>query len=118
VAGVAEIQLTALRLDEITRREVSRYVATSEEYRFYPVLDDEHQTYAVLIVPQASDERPAWAFVMARVVGEYVVIEEDGPADKPLVEALIHNGGVPREKIVLAYAGETLPETTALPPSA
>jgi hypothetical protein len=44
--------------------------------------------------------------VMAQVVGEKAVIIED-VTDKPLVEALIA-GGIPREKIVLAYQGEKL----------
>jgi hypothetical protein len=42
-------------------------------------------------------------------VGDYVVIEEDS-TDKPLVDALMVNGDVPREKIVLAYRGEVLPD--------
>ena len=46
---------------------------------------------------------------MARVVGDYVVIEEDS-TDKPLVDALMMNGDVQREKIILAYQGEALPD--------
>jgi hypothetical protein len=42
-----------------------------------------------------------------------VVIDEDTSVDKPLYEALMTNGGVPREKIILAYRGETLPEESA-----
>ncbi|MEP7292808.1 MAG: element excision factor XisI family protein, partial [Chloroflexota bacterium] len=75
----------------------------------FPVLDDHNQTYAVLYVNDKYQDRPAWVVVMARVVGDYVVIDED-TTDKPLVDALMINGGIPREQIVLAYAGETLPE--------
>jgi hypothetical protein len=46
---------------------------------------------------------------MAKVVDDKVIILED-TTDKPLYEALMVNGGIPRERIILAYKGETLPE--------
>jgi hypothetical protein len=55
--------------------------------------------------------RKAYIVVLARMVGDHVVIEEDR-TDKPLVDALMINGGVPREKIILVYNGEKLPEGT------
>jgi hypothetical protein len=51
---------------------------------------------------------PARADVLAQVVGDKVIILEDR-TDKPLYEALMINGGIPREQIILAYAGESLP---------
>ncbi|MBI5667232.1 MAG: XisI protein [Chloroflexi bacterium] len=99
-------------LAEITRREVARYVGYSPVARLFPVLDDTHQTYAVIIIENDPALRPASAVVMARVVGDKVVIEEE-TTDKPLYEALMVNGGIPREQIVLAYAGESLPDETA-----
>jgi hypothetical protein len=98
-----------LSLAEITRREVSRYAVDSDDVQLYSVLDDKHKTYAVNVVPTNEQERPAWVAVMARVVGDYVVIDEDR-TDKPLVDALMANGDVPREKIILAYQGEALPD--------
>jgi hypothetical protein len=106
---LAEIQLNETALKEITRLEVSRYVATSLTDVFYPVLDDTNKIYAVVIVPGNAEHRPAWAFVLARIVDSYIVIDEDGPPDKTLAEALMVNGGLPREKIILAYKGETIP---------
>jgi hypothetical protein len=47
--------------------------------------------------------------LMARVLGDYIVIEEDTALDKPLYEALIANHDFPREKIILAYKGEKFP---------
>jgi hypothetical protein len=41
---------------------------------------------------------------MARVVGETVLIDED-ITDRPLWEELVR-AGIPRERIVLLYAGE------------
>lgn len=99
-------------LAEITRREVARYAGYSPMARLFPVLDDTHQTYVVIIIENDPALRPASAVVMARVVGDKVVIEED-TTDKPLYEALMVNGNVPREQIILAYAGETLPDEAA-----
>ena len=99
-----------LGLPEITRREVNLYAGHTHGAKIYPVLDDTNKTYAVVIVPEDENERPAYVAVMARVVGDYIIIDEDGTLDKPLVNALMHNAGVPREQIVLAYQGETMPE--------
>ena len=102
-------QITTEALAEITRREVSLYAATSDTATFYPVLDDEHRTYAVVVVEHFRRNSPAWVFVMARVVGDKVIIEEDTTLEKHLVDALVHNGGIPRENIILAYKGELAP---------
>jgi hypothetical protein len=108
---VNEVKSSELQLTQIVRREVERYAAISDTDRFYPLLDDEHQHYAVNIVPGNNEDRPAWAVVMAKVVDDKVVILED-TTDKPLYEALMVNGGIPREHIILAYKGETLPDNT------
>lgn len=75
--------------------------------------DQQHlRRLASALALEAIDQnqvRIAWAVVLARVVGDYVVIDQD-TTDKPLVDALMINGGIPRERIILACAGETLPE--------
>lgn len=97
-------------LVDVTRREVARYAGYSPLAHLFPVLDDERQTYAVIIIEDDPQARPAYAVVMARVVNDNIIIEEDRSFDKPLHEALMVNGGIPREQIILAYAGETVPE--------
>lgn len=97
-----------IELADITRREVLGYVGTSDTDSLYPVLDDLHQRYAVVLVPGNSSERPAWVIIMAEIVGDFVVIVED-ITDKPLVDALIRNGGIPRDRIILAYKGDKIP---------
>jgi hypothetical protein len=96
----------------IVRREVDRYAVDVPGCKLYAVLDDLNQTYGVICVPDNSADRPAWIVMLTHIVDDYVVIDED-TTDKPLVDALMINGGIPREKIILAYAGETLPEHTA-----
>ena len=107
MAGIVKEKMAVETLAEITRREVERYVGYSPEAECYPILDDVHRTYTVVMIPHWPRKYPAGMIVMARVVDDQVIIEEE-TTDKPLVEALMVNGNVPREQIVLAYAGETL----------
>jgi hypothetical protein len=98
------------RLTEVVREEVTKYVAGGRGANIilFPLLDDKHQTYAVNAVDYPTREEVALVVVLARVVGDKVVIEED-TTDKKLVDALLQRG-IPREKIVLAYAGEPIPD--------
>lgn len=109
MVGIAKEHFSVAQLVEITRREVAGYVGFSPFAKFYPLLDDENRTYAVVIVEKENDKRLVDIVIMARVVGDQVIIEEE-TTDKPLVDALMVNGNVPREQIVLAYAGEAVPE--------
>lgn len=47
--------------------------------------------------------------LIVQVLGDKVIIEEDKNS-KMLLDALLQ-AGVPREQIILAYAGEPVPET-------
>ncbi len=71
----------------------------------YAVSDAGRQTYTVVVVPDHPRKFKSGVAVMARVVGDTVVIDED-ITDRPLWEELVR-AGIPREKIVLAYIGET-----------
>ena len=99
------------RIDELTtivQREVEDY--TSGGYwqaSAYPVSDTVRQIYTAVVVPDRPRPFPARVAVMARVVGDIVIIDED-ITDRPLVNELIR-AGIPREKIVLLYAGEQVP---------
>jgi hypothetical protein len=96
-------------LADIVQHEVELYdEGDSFKAQTFALSDMQRQVYAVVVVPDLPRPFPARVIVMARVVGDYVVIDED-TTDKPLVEALMINGGIPREQIILAYAGETLP---------
>jgi hypothetical protein len=99
-------------LAEITRREVDMYSGPSHQADLYSVLDDENQRYAVVVVAQLDGKRTVWVMMMAHVADDYIVIDEDTTLEKHLVDALMVNGDVPRDKIILAYKGETLPTQT------
>lgn len=103
---IAKEKLDEATLMRLTRQEVLMYAGYSPVAKLYPVLDDENRTYVVIIIDEDPDARPAYAVVMARVIGDKVIIDEDR-TDKPLYQALMHNVGIPREQIILAYAGES-----------
>jgi hypothetical protein len=95
---------------DIVQREVELYnEGTSYKAQTFAISDRVRQTYAVVVVPDLPRPFPGRIVVMARIVGDIIVIDED-TTDEPLVDALMINGGIPREQIILAYEGESLPE--------
>jgi hypothetical protein len=96
------------KLVEITRQEVEKYAGVSDEATAYPILDNEHQIYAVNAIRNEPGKDHAWLIVQARVVEDKVIVDEDNVLDKNLVYALIQ-ARIPREQIVLAYTGEKIP---------
>jgi hypothetical protein len=98
------------RLKETLREEVIKYAAGGRGANaiLFPVLDDAAQTYTVIAVDYPIREEIALVVVLARIVGDQVVIEED-TTDKKLVDALLQRG-IPRGQIVLAYADEPIPD--------
>jgi hypothetical protein len=98
------------QLSDIVREEVEKYAGGGRGANIilFPILDDERQVYTVNAVDYPVREMGAGVVVMARVTGDKVVIEEDN-TDKCLLDALIQRG-IPREKIVLAYVGESIPD--------
>lgn len=103
MAGLSETELL-----EITRREVEKYAGVSDEATAYPILDDKRQTYAVTAIRNEPGQDYAWIVVQARVVEGHVIVDEDNVLDKNLIYALLQ-AGVPREQVVLAYKGESVP---------
>jgi hypothetical protein len=111
MADIIHEQLDTETLAEIVRREVEAYAGAGIRGEGMTVSDDTRHRYAVIAVLEQRDQNPLWAVVMAQIIGEHVIVLEDR-TDKPLVDALMVNGGIARDKIVLAYAGETLPAPT------
>ena len=98
------------RITQIVREEVQKYAGQGRgaNILLFPILDDEHKTYAVNAVDYPKRRTLAGVVVLARIVDDKVVIEEDA-ADKKLVDALIQRG-ISRDQIVLAYADEIIPD--------
>jgi XisI protein len=96
---------------EIVQREVGKYNQNVEDYKAegYFLEDNEKKAYAIMIVPDfdhPKNKKPH-LMMMARIVDNHILIHAD-TTDRPLYEALLRCG-IPREQIVLVYAGETIP---------
>lgn len=96
-------------LTDVVRHEVDQYAGESLNAEIYPIYDELRQTYTVISIGHNRISEPAHPVVMTRIAGDYVVIEVDN-TNKPLVEAL-EDRGVPRQQVILAYAGEKAPAT-------
>jgi hypothetical protein len=97
-------------LKQTLREEVEKYAAGGRgaNILLFAIADDERGIYAVNAVDYPQRDDVAGVVVLARLVDGVIVVEED-MADKKLVDALTARG-VPRDKIVLAYAGDPLPD--------
>ena len=75
----------------------------------YAVCDNVRQIYVAVVVPHQDYPLTlkAGVVVMARLVDDTVIVDHD-TTDQPFYQELMRNG-IPREKIVLTYAGEQAP---------
>ncbi len=75
----------------------------------YLAHDSEQDVYTVISVGYIRQRRFVDANLIVRLLGDRIIIERD-QNDKPLVDALVQ-AGIPRKQIILAYAGEPVPES-------
>jgi hypothetical protein len=73
----------------------------------YLMHSDDNNILSVVTVPHNKGN--TFISLLVRILGEIVVVERD-QNDKPLLDALVQ-AGIPRSQIILAYAGEALPES-------
>lgn len=97
-------------IKKIVRQEVKKYASGGRgaNILLFAILDDEQGIYAVNAVDYPDRNDVAGVVVLARVVKNLVVIEED-MTDKKLVHAL-QQAGIMRDHIILAYEGEPIPD--------
>lgn len=101
-------RLTEHELIKVTRQAIERYAGYSDDSKAYLLRDDEQRTYGVNIIKNEPGPQHGLVMIQARVLGDYVVIDQDMLWDKNLWVAL-EQAGVPREQIILAYKGEQVP---------
>jgi hypothetical protein len=75
----------------------------------YLVHDSALEIYTVISVGYIRQRRVTDANLIVRLIGDKIIIERD-MNDKILADALVQ-AGVPRQSIILAYAGELIPES-------
>lgn len=73
----------------------------------YLTTNDEYNIFNLVCISKLKDKRIANFGLIAWLRDDRVIIESD-MTDKPLYEALMQ-AGIPREQIVLVYAGEEAP---------
>jgi hypothetical protein len=95
-------------LADIVQNEVQGYAGEMLNGYAYLAISPDHRVFTIVSVGKIKDERITNLSLLARIEGEKVIIEQDD-SNKPLVHALVQ-AGIPREKIILAYAGEPAPE--------
>lgn len=98
-------------LTAVLIQELDKYTGVGLNAIGIPIYDHERRYYTVTVIDYPKRKYPAGLAILARIADDKIIIEEDR-TDKKLVDALLQQG-VPREKIILAYAGEPVPE--ALP---
>ena len=100
-------------LEDIVRREIQDYAGLAYKAKAYFIADAEQHIYTVVVVPDRDypTHAKSGVVVMARILDDHVIIDED-ITDRPLYEELLRCG-IPRDQIVLAYAGEHLPDSSA-----
>lgn len=95
-------------LKQIVRKVVSGYAGRALNGYSYLTQSEDGSVLTVVDVANAPKHSSGVSLVV-RIVADKVIIERDRN-DKPLVDALIQ-AGIAREQIVLAYAGEAVPQS-------
>jgi hypothetical protein len=93
----------------ILRQEIEKYAGEAINGYSYLAEDSEHCLFTTVSIAEIKGRHVAFADLIVRVIGDKIVIDDDRNSD-PLYEALME-AGIPREQIILAYAGEPVPDT-------
>lgn len=95
-------------LKHTVRRVVAEYAGKMLNGYGYLTSSDDSLLFMVIDIAKYLGKHTMSVNLIVRIVGDQVVIEIDYN-DKLVVDALMQ-AGVPRSQIVLAYAGEPVPE--------
>ncbi len=100
--------MDAFDLKERVEREVATYAGKQFNAVGYLLTDDDHKVFTIVDIGTFGKKPFTTMTLLVHVEDTFVVIYYDGNS-LPLVDALVEKG-VPREQIILAYAGEAIPE--------
>lgn len=96
-------------LNKILYDTISTYEAEGLNGYTYLTSNDEKTKFIVVAVADDNNVPPIFTNLIAHYEHDLIIIYHDAN-NKPLVDALVQNG-IPRDKIILAYAGETIAPT-------
>lgn len=91
-------------LKERLKHSLEAYAGEGLNSIAYLMSNEADNAFAVVAIASIRGKPEVSTGIVARIDSNVVIIERD-MNDKPLVDALVQNG-VPREQIILAYAGE------------
>jgi hypothetical protein len=97
-------------LTSVVQQVVEGYARPTLEGKSYAVSNTERQIFTVVIVPDYPPKFDSGIMVLAHIEGDRIIIDED-TTDRPLWEELVR-AGIPRDQIILTYAGEKLPQSS------
>ena len=99
------------RLKETLQTVLETYTGQGLNGFSYLAENEESTVFTIISVGQLPDKRIVDAGLIVQLIDNQIVIDRD-VNDKLLVDALLQ-AGIPREQIILAYAGEPVKEPAA-----
>jgi hypothetical protein len=94
---------------EILRQEMAKYGGEGLNSITYVTENFDQTAFTSTTAYKNIHDPQPFVDLLVTLVGDKIVIQEDRNSD-PLYEALVQ-AGIPREQIILAYAGESIPNT-------
>ena len=92
----------------ILRTEIEKYAGEALNGHSYLAENIDNCLLTVISIGEFQGKHISFADLIVRVVGDKIVIDDDRHSN-PFYEALMQ-AGIPRDQIVLAYAGEPVPD--------
>ena len=96
------------KLKSVLEKTIESYTGKGLNGYAYLIYDPVRGVYTVISVGYTKGQRSVDANLIVRVVDDKIIIERD-MNNKILLDALLQ-AGVPRRQVILAYAGEPVPE--------
>jgi len=94
-------------MKQILLNEMEKYTGKGLNDYAYLTSNEADQIYTVVDIAMIRDKRIVSTVLVARIVGQQIVIEVDRH-DKQLVDALLARG-ISDQQIILAYRGDAVP---------
>ena len=94
-------------MKQILLDEMEKYTGQGLNDYAYLTSNETDQIYTIVDIAMIRDKRFVSTVLVARIVGQQIVIELDRH-DKQLVDALLARG-ISEQQIILAYRGDALP---------
>lgn len=97
-------------LKQIVQKVIEGYAGEGLGGCAYLTANSDNSVFTVIDISNIHRKHEVYTSLVVRLVDQNVVIEYDDN-DKPLVDALVQ-AGIPRQQIILSYAGEPGPALT------